>query len=91
MIQIVIIIFLFIIAVLGAILCYYQNKKFLLFDLTTNRRLGHIMYFSGTTLLVVAVGGALIYWLLPLVWTLLTLVVASLITGFVGLSFANSL
>ncbi len=91
MIQIAIIVFLIIIALLGAILCYYQDKKFLLFDLTENRHLGRLMYFSGIALIGVAICGALIYWLLPLVWTLVTLVAASLIAGLDGLSFAPNL
>ncbi|SPS03957.1 hypothetical protein [Latilactobacillus sakei] len=91
MISFVLILFLVVIALLGGVLCYYQNKSFLLFNLAENRRLGRRVLVAGWLLLLIAVLGLVIFITLPLTWNLITVIAASLVTGFVALSFASSL
>jgi len=91
LIQTVIVIFLIIIALLGLVLYRYHNQQFMIFDLTENTRLGHILLIAGILLIITAVCGLLILLLLPVIWTLITVIIASLIAGFVGICFATNL
>lgn len=92
MISFVLILFLVVIALIRR--CTFVTTKinhFLLFNLAENRRLGRRVLVAGWLLLLIAVLGLVIFITLPLTWNLITVIAASLVTGFVALSFAGSL
>lgn len=91
MIQTIIVIFLAVMGLLGVVLWHYHNQQFMIFDLAENVKLGQALLLAGILLIITALIGLMILIWLPLIWNLVTVIIASLITGYIGICFATNL